>query len=270
MLNYIDGYKFSEIADFAIDLDRQDFSLKMLNQNSIIYCKTDFLPQLFNHLRFSGRKYILITHMSDYPINETRFESRPDSIVKWYAENAIYDHNDLISIPIGLENHTGSSKGKFTNHKWLEENIDDLKNTTKKLALYCNWNSNTNPTRKNISSILKQNHLSIVEEYGLNYENYCSSMSKHKFIVCPPGNGVDTHRLWEALYLGCYPITLKHRIYKDFNLPILQIEKWSDITSDLLNDFINKWENQEYYHKLRMDYWSNKILTEFSVINNRI
>jgi hypothetical protein len=26
-------------------------------------------------------------------------------------------------------------------------------------------------------------------------------------MLCPIGNGLDSHRLWEALHLGCIPIT---------------------------------------------------------------
>ena len=262
-MNYIDGYKFSEIADFSIDLDRQDFSLKMLNQNAIIYCKTDFLPQLFNHLRFSGRKYILITHMSDYPIDEIRFKSKPNSIIKWFAENAIYEHPDLISIPIGLENHYGSSKGNFTNHDWLINNINSLQKNPKDTSLYCNWSS-VNPNtkqefRKNIIETLEKSGFDLTIESGLTYENYCTSMASHQFVICPPGNGVDTHRLWEALYLGCIPITLKHRIYRDYNLPIIQVNNWNEVNEDLLNKY-RYVDNEMLY----MDYWRKLIKNEFS------
>jgi len=259
-LDYINGNKFFEISHFGIDFDHTEFSMKMYDQNAIIYCKTDFIPQLFQHLQFSGRKYVLITHMSDYPIDVVRFNTKPPSIKKWFAENAIYDNSDLIPIPIGIENHYGSSKGKFTNHKWLEENIDNLRNNSKEHKLYCNWNSSTNPTRANISSILKSKNLPVVEEYGLNYESYCTNMSKYKFVVCPPGNGVDTHRLWEALYLGCIPITLKHRIYRDYNLPIIQLNSWEEITPELLE----KYSYNDNMEQLYMTYWKNIIIEELN------
>lgn len=258
MLDYINGYKFSEISNFAIDLDRSIFSTEMLRNNAIIYCKTDFIPQLFNHLGVFGKKYILITHMSDYPIDVMRFSLKPNSIKKWFAENAIYNNPDLISVPIGLENHIGSSKGKFTNHKWLEENLNELQKSEKKLTLYCNWNSSTNPSRGIISSILKKNNLPIIEESGLSFETYCINMSKNKFVICPPGNGIDTHRLWESLYLGCIPITLRHQIYKNYNLPIIQVNSWDEITPDLLEKPIEI--NAEM---LYMSYWEKRIIEEF-------
>ena len=38
---------------------------------------------------------------------------------------------------------------------------------------------------------------------------YYKKVAAHKFVVAPRGNGIDTHRLWEALYLGCVPVVGK-------------------------------------------------------------
>jgi len=263
MFDFINGNKFLDIADFAIDFDHYDLNTNLYKQNAIVFCKTDFLSQLFEFIKFSNRKYILISHMSDFPIDEYRFKQAPPCIVKWYAENAIYKHPNLISIPIGLENHKGRSKGSFTNHNWLINNIDSLKNTYKDNLLYCNWNPNTNQEiRIPILETLKQSDVQLTIEHGLSYKDYCLSMAKHKFIICPSGNGVDTHRLWESLYLGCIPITLKHHIYNNFNLPILQINRWSEVTQKLLDEFSIQW-NKDQYEQLNMSYWSNLIKDEF-------
>jgi len=259
MLDYIDGYNFSEIANFAIDFDRTILSLEMFKSNSIIYCKTDFIPQLFNFLQLSGRKYVLISHMSDIPIDAAKFLSKPNCIKKWFAQNAIYDHPDLISIPLGVENHAGGSKGPFTNHKWLDENEERLKNNNKELVLYCHWNPVNNPSRGEISSILQEKNSVVVQEARLSYEEYIEGMSKHKFIVCPPGNGVDTHRVWEALYIGCIPVVLNHRIYKDYDLPMIRVNNWKEITPELLQQSITENKEQAY-----MKFWENRIKEEFN------
>lgn len=257
--NLINGNTFADISDFIVDRDRRDLTTEIFRKNCILFCKTDFLPLLFNHLRFSKRKYILISHMSDYPINSDRFKSKPDCIVKWYAQNATYDHPDLIPIPIGVENHKGASKGIFTDHTWLKENFEKLKNKDKDNQLYCNWNPNTNQkVRGPLVEHLKTNGLPVFLESGLSYQEYCSNMSDHQWVVCPPGNGVDTHRLWEALYLGCFPITLKHNIYKNYDLPILQVDKWDDVNKDLLEDHLDKWKSKKYQMH-NMDYWTNLI-----------
>ena len=286
MLDYIDGYKFSEIADFAIDFDRTELSLKMFNANAIIFCKTDFISQLFEHLRFSGRKYILITHMSDYPIDENRFKKAPKSIIKWFAQNAIYNHSDLIPIPIGIENHTGRSKGIATDHKWLEDNIERLRSNPKdSQTLYCNWYSPNNPRdRIGVLQKLRNNHIEYIwgrnctedemenmKESGnkaskISWYDYCDQVSRHKFMVCPPGNGVSIHQPWEALYMGCIPIVKKHRIYENCDgLPIIQVNDWSEITYDLLDSFLNKTYN---FEKLYMSYWKTRVLSEFNQISD--
>lgn len=267
MLDYINGNKFLEMADFAIDFDHRDINTNLFRNDAIIYCKTDFLRVLFNFIRLSRRKYILISHMSDYPINEITFSKAPKSIIKWYAQNAIYEDERLIPIPLGLENHKGTSKGKFTNHQWFLDNVEKLKKVPKNFSLYCNWNQDTNrEIRIPILEKLKKNRHELVIESGKTFEEYCTNMAKHKFVICPPGNGADTHRLWEALYLGCYPITIKNRIYEYYDLPILQIEDWVDLTADLLDDHFNKWHDVEEFEQLKMSYWTNLIKKEFSTL----
>ena len=153
MYDFINGNSFSEIADFKIDRDRKELSAELFRKNSIIYCKTDFLDALFSYIKVSGRKYILISHMSDLPLNIARFSLKPLCIKKWYAQNATYDNPNLISIPIGLENHEGGSKGKFTNHQWFFNNIEKLK-LNPKSGIYCNWGI-TNDYRKEMLEKIK-------------------------------------------------------------------------------------------------------------------
>ncbi len=259
-MDFINGNKFLEIADFAIDFDHNDLITDLYKKDAVIFCKTDFISELFSFLKFSRRKYMLITHMSDYPINEVRFKSAPPSIVKWYAENAIYEDDRLIPIPLGLENHTGRSKGKFTNHQWFIENVERLKDIIKSNTLYCNWNPDTNNEARNgITQKLRDNGNGLVTEHGLSFESYCESLARYQWVVCPPGNGVDTHRVWETLYVGSYPIVLKNRIYKDYDLPILQVEKWEDVTPKLLSEFSYKWKDRTNFEQLKMDYWEKTI-----------
>ena len=60
-------------------------------------------------------------------------------------------------------------------------------------------------------------------------------MKDYKFILSPPGVGEDTHRTWEALYVGCIPIVRSsnlNELYKD--LPVLIVDDWNIITKDFL------------------------------------
>ena len=62
-----------------------------------------------------------------------------------------------------------------------------------------------------------------------------------RYALCPRGCGVDTHRFYECIYLGCVPIVLRthtvfDRLYApDTGFPCLVVERWTDVTEELLD-----------------------------------
>jgi hypothetical protein len=59
-----------------------------------------------------------------------------------------------------------------------------------------------------------------------------------RYALCPRGCGVDTHRFYECIYLGCVPIVLRthtvfDRLYAAF--PCFVVERWADVTEELLD-----------------------------------
>ena len=86
-------------------------------------------------------------------------------------------------------------------------------------------------------------------------------MSKYTFVLCPFGVGMDCHRTWEALCLGCIPILCAPIFKKLFEeLPVLIVNNWKEITEELLNSTIEKFKNLSFnYDKLLLKYWVEKI-----------
>ena len=109
------------------------------------------------------------------------------------------------------------------------------------------------------------NNLTFSEKEIVNRNDSWIKQSKYAFVVSPLGNGLDCHRTWEALILGCIPIVKTSGIdnlYKD--LPVLIVDDWNDVTKELLenvvNDFKEKHEKGLYnYDKLLLKYWVDKI-----------
>lgn len=89
-------------------------------------------------------------------------------------------------------------------------------------------------------------------------------MYSHKFVFSPRGNGIDTHRMWESLYLRSIPIVKKCLAMEQFyDLPILFVEDWDNITEDYLNNKYIEIMNKEYpLYKLNINYWLNYIYNE--------
>ena len=84
-------------------------------------------------------------------------------------------------------------------------------------------------------------------------------MIKYKYVISPHGNGLDCHRTWESLALGCIPIIKTSPLDRMFEgLPVLIVKNWSDITQELLNTF----EPSGNLDKLRLNYW-NELLGKY-------
>ena len=81
--------------------------------------------------------------------------------------------------------------------------------------------------------------------------------TRYSFVISPVGQGLDTHRTWEALILGCIPIIRKNPIVEVFkDLPVLMVNKWSDINKELLETTIKKFKTKKFnYDKLNRFYW---------------
>lgn len=256
---FINGENLKKICDIVID--QNSINLKRSYKNKdLIFCKTDYLGHLFDEIKNHQNEYTLITHQSDYEINERIFNHKPKNIKNWFAQNVNYKHPNLIPIPIGIENHEGPSKGGCIDLNVLE-NYKLEEKYTKNNLLYTNFNAQNHSDRRKWQNQIKSLNLNIVNE-KLTFFNYTEDLKNSYFCASPRGNGIDCHRTWESLYYNCIPIVAKHFIYDSFEAPIIQIENINDLTIDCLNNFMVEHENKiNNYDKniLTIDYWANKI-----------
>ena len=159
-------------------------------------------------------------------------------------------------MPIGLENN------KFHNHG----NTEDFKKLRKmrfnKISRILYGFNITNPQRIKIKKNISK--LKICDETkGWNSYFYRRILSNYMFVICPEGNGIDTHRLWEALYLKTIPIIKKNKIspfLQKANLPILILNDWSDLTKfneSKLKSFYAKKKRFFNNNFLNQKYWIN-------------
>jgi hypothetical protein len=254
--NILNAANYEDICDYSIIPPYgKYFNPEILNRDAIIFCKTDFIEYLFSNIKDSKQKYNLITHHSDYPIDESRWNIKPHCIKKWFAINPTIKHPDLIPIPLGLKTHKSAYLEPVYMTSWFAENFKRLQNNNKSNNVYCNWNI-TNINRKGIIDNLKNNNVSYIHDSNIPFNEYIERMSQNKFVLSPPGNGIDCHRTWEALYVGCIPIVIKNYIYENWNLPILQVNDFSEVTQSLLDNFIAS-ANLE---QLNINYWKSKLI----------
>lgn len=259
---FINGVNFKQVADAILDYDRMD-DLCNLPDKSVIWCKTEFIDDVFNTLKDSRKKYKLITHCSDHSIDEEKFRRKPECIVKWYAQNVNYKHCDLVPLPIGIENHCGPHRGNSIDIDYLCNNSSKFEVSEKVYdRLYCNFSLYTNMNRSNVLNTLSSKQLAFTDAVKP-FSSYCETLKQFLFIASPRGNGIDCHRTWEALYMGCIPIVERHFMYDSYkNLPIIQINDWESLTIDSLRCYIDEYRSGKLFsniEELSIDFYFKQI-----------
>lgn len=281
-MDIITGEKIQNIADVAIvdnyNPNNKIYSKQMIfiteiekyfdviNNSTIIYIRTDLLDAFLKNIYHKlNNKYIIITHNSDKYVGKEYIDILNDEkITTWFSQNINIEHEKLFAIPIGI-----------ANSQWKHGNLEILKkimnmNIEKVNLLYSNFKTNTNTKERTLAkNILIKNGFAFTEP-NLSWETYLIELKKSKFSICPYGNGIDCHRIWESLYLDTIPIVISHVSYSQFNeLPMLMISDWNIITKKFLDEQYeiikhNKLNNYYKYEKLYMDYWIN-ILSSYNI-----
>jgi hypothetical protein len=190
---------------------------------------------------------VIITHNSDNCVDQNLVDRYPN-VKHWFGVNVVNDDHRLHTLPIGLAN----SQYAHGHIPTLVKHMDQPK------TKLCYLNLDTNTNSKVRTPIVKyfQDQKWLTLAHRKSYDQYLKELSSHKFAIVPPGNGPDTHRAWECLYLGVIPIVIKstHSSLMYDNLPCLQVDKWEEITQDMLQKNYVPY-NPHMLPKLRLSYW---------------
>lgn len=239
---------------------------KNIGNNRVFYKKTEEVNEFLRNP--PEQDFILVSHNSDGKIIDfdypycANINNIPKNLIKWFGQNVCVRHDKVESIPIGLENT-----------EWFvyERKLDNIihysnLNLPYKNLLYINHNVSTNPNERSEPYTIFSDKGWVTLKRGMNGSNFgefIEDVKTHKFVLCPEGNGTDTHRTWETLYVGSIPIE-KRNINNSFytDLPICFVDSWSEISEDFLNSEYERIKNTKWnLEKLNFSYWQNKILT---------
>jgi hypothetical protein len=90
---------------------------------------------------------------------------------------------------------------------------------------------------------------------------------QYAFSISPRGNGLDCHRAWEDLVLGCIVIVKTSPLDKLYRgLPVVIVNDWSEITQVNLDKWLEEeygdaFTNPSYRERLTYTYWMNHLRT---------
>jgi hypothetical protein len=256
-----------------------DRFLKIANENkdkSIQYIKTDPLwlgPRWRGEWRgkphFIEPGKVWITGHSDYGINDTVFHIYKDLCHVWFATNCTVNNPKIVQIPIGITNDCDDNPVHriFGNLYIMQEvmSLPRVVRTDKKV--YLNFSVNTYAVeRKPLMEMFMIKDwvtVGISEPTLSGRRRFLEEIRNHNFVLCPRGNGIDTHRLWETLYMESIPIVRRTPALTQFeDLPISWVDSWEEVTPEWLDREYERITSREWcLDKLKMSYWKTRILS---------
>lgn len=232
-----------------------------ITENDVIFCNTYFVKDLFSKLKnINNLKNLkLITSQTDHSITNELFKLKPNCISQWYSINVNFSSPDLLPIPLGLSNENEKNLN-IKHFSKLKENKNKIE------KIYINFQRNTNYFKRNKQfKKFKNKSFVHIDEPNLQLDDYAEQLNSYKFILCPEGNGIDTHRVWESLYAGSVPIVQKHISMSTLeNLNAIEVDNLSSIDISIINNYSPK---KAIIEKLTTDYWV-KIIRESNLASS--
>lgn len=175
-------------------------------------------------------------------------------------------------LPLGLTNPTNESDlhqifGEVNHFERAWDSPAESKCLN--LTALVGFSERTNPVRKKLLRLLLDEKISFsVTYHEMAFSNnaridFLAKSRSHDMVLCPEGNGFDTHRFWETLYMGGVPV-VKQNPYLNplFELyPCIVLETWVDLLDMSLierllqNARAKLWDSST----LKFEFWKSRI-----------
>lgn len=233
---------------------------ELIARDGVGYVASHFLCHNLNRL---GGLHTLVLHGSDQMVDDELLKHVPKS-VRVFAMNC--GTSRAHPLPIGLRIDAHDSPLLADLRRAASEPKGD------KLAYLCaTWNNANLPEcarveRLNLYNRFKGQEWATVrggQTMGdVPFADFCADLRQHRYVLCPRGAGMDSHRIFEGLYLGCIPITRHGAVMDRLKhwYPMLQIHDWSQVTPKLLEANYERLRAEVDALPLTADYWVKKIL----------
>lgn len=169
--------------------------------------------------RIMVKKHAFIVHNSDRSFDSTALAALLPFALSIHAINTTVTHPILTTIPLGFPDQAVQFTMNYIRPS-VERNIE----------IYANFTVGTNTTKRNECLAAFADDPRVITRTGLSKQEYYDDLCRSKYILCPEGTGMDTHRFYEAVFCGATPVVLRNSL-SDFysRYPVKIIDKWSDL-----------------------------------------
>jgi hypothetical protein len=226
----------------------------------MIFCYGHNIETFSKILPLFKNPFILITHNSDQNIFESNEVVKNilnhSKVICWFSQNIGYIHPKLHMLPIGFANSMWEHGNLFKLYPIII-NLPSVKTN----HIFMNFKIETNYQKRIVCFHSFQNIIPFLPLVSV--EENLKRLSYYKYCICPEGNGLDTHRLWECFYLKVIPIVLKNThteiIKENYGLPMILLNSWNDLNIENIPDYYS-FDFETNYYKLQLSKTENEIL----------
>lgn len=269
---FISADTFRSLADIVIE-NGALISRKPLSRRSVIYFdlsglegternwrSTPLLDLLAESISSQPLPPVVILHNGDRLPSAEILEQLQAQSFHVFSSNVLNETPHLTAIPVGIENAYRNTNGGVAdfiksrdNQPWGERDI----------RIFSRFNVHNNPrVRRPLAQTLASSRFGW-SDHRLTPQEHRLRVLASKIVLSPPGNGIDCHRTWEAIYLGAVPAVLSAYsppgLFDD--MPALRIDSFEELIymSDSEIDLAFETTAQRSVEKCFMPYWVTKI-----------
>ena len=223
---YISGDAFRSLCEIVIDSESDlDLVDKRRFDNSNVFCRSDILPHLFARVQGNGVIRNLICGNSDYDFNYVPKDLLTVTQRAFLQNSSISDGKYIFTLPIGIENLRYGMNGLPRNL------VSSIPWQNRRSRVLVGPFSPTHPERASLNQAAEKSEAcEIPEESNWTFSDYSKLVNQYRFVAVPRGNGLDTHRFWEALYRGAIPVVKKSNWSESleiYGIPFIEVDDWS-------------------------------------------
>jgi hypothetical protein len=152
-------------------------------------------------------------------------------LVSWHTQNHDgHPHPKLKPFPIGLDFHTPRPWTTAARLVALLRTIRRNRRPVEELPLRVFCDFRDTPERREVLAALRDcDHIDFLSS-RLSQADIWERYAQYPFVVSAKSNGLDCHRTWELLYLGCIVITQTSSLDPLFSdLPVVIVRDWSEV-----------------------------------------
>lgn len=197
-----------------------------------IFCFTNILHSHFDALSAALQTiqspFHLYFHNSDcgFHANHKSLFSIIPNLQGIFTQNLETEPTEKLKpLPIGIANSM-YAHGNLTT--WEEMLRYPCNKKTGKIYSQFSIDTNVAKRKKCLDIITGKG---IATQPSCEYLNYLKLLGTFEFAICPEGNGIDTHRFWECLYLKTVPICLRNNVTEYYSLffPVVLLDSWEEL-----------------------------------------